>query len=172
MIPQAAVAMLACARLGAMHSVVFGGFSADALLSRIQDADATLVITADGGYRKGAAFALKGAVDEALKGSTNVKNVLVVKRTGQEVAWGSKDVWWHEIVDKQSDKHTPEFFDSENGLFILYTSGTTAKPKGIYHTTGGYLTQAAYTHHAVFDLKPETDVYWCTADVGWITGHS
>lgn len=172
MIPQAAIAMLACARLGAMHSVVFGGFSADALLSRIQDADATLVITADGGYRKGAAFALKAAVDEALKGSTNVKNVLVVKRTGQEVAWGAKDIWWHEIVDKQSDKHTPEFFDSENGLFILYTSGTTAKPKGIYHTTGGYLTQAAYTHHAVFDLKPESDVYWCTADVGWITGHS
>lgn len=172
MIPQAAIAMLACARLGAMHSVVFGGFSADALLSRIQDADATLVITADGGYRKGAAFALKGAVDEALKGSTNVKNVLVVKRTSQEVAWGSKDVWWHEIVDRQSDKHEPEFFDSENGLFILYTSGTTAKPKGIYHTTGGYLTQAAFTHHAVFDLKPETDIYWCTADVGWITGHS
>lgn len=172
MIPQAAIAMLACARLGAMHSVVFGGFSADALLSRIQDADASLVITADGGYRKGAAFALKAAVDEALKGSTNVKNVLVVKRTGQEVAWSGKDIWWHEIVDKQSDKHTPEFFDSENGLFILYTSGTTAKPKGIYHTTGGYLTQAAYTHHAVFDLKTETDVYWCTADVGWITGHS
>jgi acetyl-CoA synthetase len=172
MIPEAAVAMLACARLGAMHSVVFGGFSADALLSRIQDADATLVITADGGYRKGAAFGLKGAVDEALKGQTNVKNVLVVKRTGQEVNWTSKDIWWHEIVDKQPDTHTPEFFDSENGLFILYTSGTTAKPKGIYHTTGGYLTQAAFTHHAVFDLKPETDVYWCTADVGWITGHS
>lgn len=172
MIPQAAIAMLACARLGAIHSVVFGGFSADALLSRIQDADASLVITADGGYRKSAVFALKGAVDEALKGSTNVKNVLVVKRTGQEVAWGAKDVWWHEIVDKQSDKHKPEFFDSENGLFILYTSGTTAKPKGIYHTTGGYLTQAAFTHHTVFDLKPETDVYWCTADIGWITGHS
>ncbi len=172
MIPEAAIAMLAIARLGAMHSVVFGGFSADALLSRIQDADATLVITADGGYRKGAAFALKVAVDEALKGKTNVKNVLVVKRTGQEVNWSDKDIWWHELVDKQADTHTPEFFDSENGLFILYTSGTTAKPKGIYHTTGGYLTQAAFTHHAVFDLKPETDVYWCTADVGWITGHS
>jgi len=172
MIPEAAIAMLACARLGAMHSVIFGGFSADSLLSRIQDADATLVITADGGYRKGAAFALKPAVDEALKGSTNVKNVLVVKRTGQETAWGEKDIWWHEIVDKQSDKHTAEFFDSENGLFILYTSGTTAKPKGIYHTTGGYLTQAAFTHSAVFDLKPESDVYWCTADIGWITGHS
>jgi len=172
MIPEAAIAMLACARLGAMHSVIFGGFSADSLLSRIQDADATLVITADGGYRKGAAFALKPAVDEALKGATNVKNVLVVKRTGQETAWTEKDIWWHEIVDKQSDKHTAEFFDSENGLFILYTSGTTAKPKGIYHTTGGYLTQAAFTHSAVFDLKPETDVYWCTADIGWITGHS
>jgi len=172
MIPEAAIAMLACARLGAMHSVIFGGFSADSLLSRIQDADATLVITADGGYRKGAAFALKPAVDEALKGATNVKNVLVVKRTGQETAWGEKDIWWHEIVDKQSDKHTAEFFDSENGLFILYTSGTTAKPKGIYHTTGGYLTQAAFTHSAVFDLKAESDVYWCTADIGWITGHS
>jgi acetyl-CoA synthetase len=172
MIPEAAIAMLACARLGAMHSVIFGGFSADSLLSRIQDADATLVITADGGYRKGAAFALKPAVDEALKGATNVKNVLVVKRTGQDTAWGEKDIWWHEIVDKQSDKHTAEFFDSENGLFILYTSGTTAKPKGIYHTTGGYLTQAAFTHNVVFDLKPESDVYWCTADIGWITGHS
>ena len=172
MIPEAAIAMLACARLGAMHSVIFGGFSADSLLSRIQDADATLVITADGGYRKGAAFALKPAVDEALKGATNVKNVLVVKRTGQETAWTGKDIWWHELVDKQSDKHTAEFFDSENGLFILYTSGTTAKPKGIYHTTGGYLTQAAFTHNVVFDLKPETDVYWCTADIGWITGHS
>jgi acetyl-CoA synthetase len=172
MIPQAAIAMLACARLGAMHSVVFGGFSADSLLSRIQDADASLVITSDGGYRKGSAFALKTAVDEALRGETNVKNVLVVKRTGQEVTWGEKDIWWHELVDRQSDQHSPEFFDSENGLFILYTSGTTAKPKGIYHTTGGYLTQASFTHHAVFDLKAESDVYWCTADIGWITGHS
>ena len=173
MIPEAAIAMLACARLGALHSVVFGGFSADSLLSRIQDADATLVITADGGFRKGAPFALKPAVDEALKGETNVKNVLVVKRTGQDTKFdSSKDIWWHELVDKQSDKHECEFFDSENGLFILYTSGTTAKPKGIYHTTGGYLTQAAFTHHAVFDLKPEKDIYWCTADIGWITGHS
>jgi acetyl-CoA synthetase len=173
MIPEAAIAMLACARLGAMHSVVFGGFSADSLLARIQDADASLVITADGGFRKGAPFALKPAVDEALKGKTNVKNVLVVKRTGQptEVVAG-RDIWWHEIVDRQSDNHEAEFFDSEQGLFILYTSGTTAKPKGIYHTTGGYLTQAAFTHRMVFDLKPETDVYWCTADIGWITGHS
>ena len=173
MIPEAAIAMLACARLGAMHSVVFGGFSAEALLSRIQDADAKVVITADGGYRKGAANALKPAVDEALKGKQNVKHVLVVKRTGQEVAWdSSRDVWWHEIVDRQSAEHVAEAFDSEHGLFILYTSGTTAKPKGIYHTTGGYLTQAAFTHRNVFDLKPEKDIYWCTADVGWVTGHS
>ena len=173
LIPEAAVAMLACARIGAIHSVVFGGFSADALLSRIQDADAKLVITADGGFRKGAAFALKPAVDEALKGATNVKHVLVVKRTGQECAWNSdRDIWWHDIVPKQPSTHTPEFFDSEHPLFILYTSGTTAKPKGIFHTTGGYLTQVAYTHKVVFDIKPRTDVYWCTADVGWITGHS
>jgi acetyl-CoA synthetase len=173
LIPEAAVAMLACARIGAIHSVVFGGFSADALLSRIQDADATLVITADGGFRKGAAFALKPAVDEALKGETNVKQVLVVKRTGQETAWdNNRDIWWHDIVDRQHSTHDPEFFDSEHPLFILYTSGTTAKPKGIFHTTGGYLTQVAYTHKVVFDIKPKTDVYWCTADVGWITGHS
>jgi acetyl-CoA synthetase len=173
MIPEAAVAMLACARIGAAHSVVFGGFSADALLSRIQDADAKLVITADGGFRKGGAFALKPAVDEALKGKTNVEKVLVVKRTGQETAWNNAtDMWWHDIVDRQSAEHVAESFDSEHPLFILYTSGTTAKPKGIFHTTGGYLTQAAFTHRAVFDLKPETDVYWCTADVGWITGHS
>ena len=173
MIPEAAVAMLACARIGAAHSVVFGGFSADSLLARIQDADATLVITADGGYRKGAAFALKPTVDEALQGETNVKNVLVVKRTGQEVAFdSSRDIWWDEIVDRQSAEHEAEFFDSEHVLFILYTSGTTAKPKGIFHTTGGYLTQAAFTHKMVFDLKAESDVYWCTADIGWITGHS
>ena len=173
MIPEAAVAMLACARIGAVHSVVFGGFSADALLSRIQDADAKLVITADGGFRKGSAFALKPAVDDALMGKHNVAKVLVVKRTGQETAWNSeRDSWWHEIVGRQSKSHTPEFFESEHPLFILYTSGTTAKPKGIFHTTGGYLTQAAYTHRVVFDIKPDTDIYWCTADVGWITGHS
>ena len=173
LIPEAIVAMLACARIGAIHSVVFGGFSADALLSRIQDADATLVITADGGFRKGAAFALKPLVDEALKGETNVANVLVVKRTGQETAWNEgRDIWWHDLVDRQNPTHTPEYFDSEHPLFILYTSGTTAKPKGIFHTTGGYLTQAAYTHKVVFDIKAETDIYWCTADVGWITGHT
>jgi acetyl-CoA synthetase len=172
MIPEAAIAMLACARVGAAHSVVFGGFSADSLLARIQDADASLVITADGGFRKGSAFALKSIVDEALKGETNVKNVLVVKRTGQEVSFTTRDIWWHELVDKQSSEHEAEAFDSEHPLFILYTSGTTAKPKGIAHTTGGYLTQAAFTHRVVFDLKPEKDIYWCTADVGWITGHS
>ena len=172
MIPEAAIAMLACARIGAPHSVVFGGFSADALLSRIQDADAKLVITADGGFRKGAPFALKPAVDEALKGAHNVEKVLVVARTKQETAWSDRDIWWHNIVDRQSSEHVAESFDSEHPLFILYTSGTTAKPKGIFHTTGGYLTQVAYTHKVVFDIKAESDIYWCTADIGWVTGHS
>jgi len=172
MIPEAVVAMLACARIGATHSVVFGGFSADSLLARIQDAEAKLVITADGGFRKGSAFALKPIVDDALKGTTTVEKVLVVKRTGQEVKMGTSDIWWHELVDRQSPAHEAIGFDSEHSLFILYTSGTTAKPKGIHHTTGGYLTQAAFTHRVVFDIKSERDVYWCTADVGWVTGHS
>jgi acetyl-CoA synthetase len=173
MIPEAAMAMLACARIGAVHSVIFGGFSADAVTVRNNDAQAKLVITADGGFRKGAAFALKPTVDTALEKSPTVEKVLVVKRTGQEtVMKAGRDIWWSDIVDRQSDKHVAQGFDSEHGLFILYTSGTTAKPKGIYHTTGGYLTQAAFTHKMVFDLKAESDVYWCTADIGWITGHS
>jgi acetyl-CoA synthetase len=172
MIPEAVVAMLACARIGATHSVVFGGFSADSLLARIQDAEAKLVITADGGFRKGSAFALKPIVDDALRGAHTVERVLVVKRTGQEINMSDRDIWWHELVDQQSAEHEAIGFDSEHSLFILYTSGTTAKPKGIHHTTGGYLTQAAFTHRMVFDIKPESDVYWCTADVGWVTGHS
>ncbi len=172
MIPEAIIAMLACARIGAIHSVVFAGFSAEALRSRIEDADAKLVITADGQNRRGSAMDLKSAVDEAVDASPGVENVLVVKRTGTDVTWHDRDLWWHELVGRQSTEHTPEAFDSETPLFILYTSGTTGKPKGILHTSGGYLTQAAYTHKMVFDLKPETDVYWCTADVGWVTGHS
>ena len=173
MIPEAIVSMLACARIGATHSVVFGGFSADSLQARINDADAKLVITADGGFRKGSAFALKPTVDEALKSTPSVEKVLVVQRTKQEISWdASLDLWWHDLVERQEADHEAPAFDSEHPLFILYTSGTTAKPKGIFHTTGGYLTQAAFTHHAVFDLKPEKDIYWCTADVGWVTGHS
>jgi acetyl-CoA synthetase len=173
MIPEAIVSMLACARIGATHSVVFGGFSADSLQARINDADAKLVITADGGFRKGSAFALKPTVDEALKSTPSVEKVLVVQRTKQDISWdSSRDLWWHDLVERQEADHEAPAFDSEHPLFILYTSGTTAKPKGIFHTTGGYLTQAAFTHHAVFDLKPEKDIYWCTADVGWVTGHS
>lgn len=173
MIPEAVVSMLACARLGAAHTVVFGGFSSDALASRIVDCEARVVITSDGGYRRGAASALKPAVDEALESCPDVSSVLVVRRTGQEVAWTEgRDHWWHDLVDSASAQHEPEAFDAEQPLFVMYTSGTTGKPKGILHTSGGYLTQSAYSFNAVFDHKPETDVYWCTADIGWVTGHS
>jgi len=173
MIPEAAIAMLACARIGATHSVVFGGFSVDALSGRIQDQDASLVITADGGYRRGVASALKPTVDEAVAKCPTVRNVLVVRRTGQDVEWTEgRDIWWHDAVDSASPQHEAPALDAEHPLFILYTSGTTAKPKGILHTTGGYLTQVSWTYNAVFDIKPETDVYWCSADIGWVTGHS
>ncbi|HTZ43785.1 MAG TPA: acetate--CoA ligase [Jatrophihabitans sp.] len=171
---EAVVSMLACARVGAIHSVIFGGFSAQAIYDRVIDADASLVITADGGYRRGKVFPLKPVVDEALaKGSTGVKHVLVVKRGENEVEWtDGRDLWWSDLVGNQPTSHEAAAFDAENPLFILYTSGTTGKPKGILHTTGGYLTQAAYTHHVAFDHKPETDIFWCTADIGWVTGHS
>lgn len=173
MIPEAVVTLLAIVRLGAVHSVVFAGFSADALSSRILDSDCTFVVTADGAFRRGAASPLKPAVDEALLSCPNVKKVLVVRRTGGDVQWvQDRDVWWHDVVEHQSTEHTPEYFPAEHTMFIMYTSGTTAKPKGIFHTTGGYLTQVATTYNHVFDVKPETDICWTAADIGWITGHS
>ncbi|MFF4029602.1 acetate--CoA ligase [Streptomyces sviceus] len=173
MIPETVVAMLACARIGAPHTVVFGGFSAEALRGRILDCDARVVITADGGYRRGKPSALKPAVDEAVRECPDVRSVLVVRRTGQDVDWtDDRDVWWHDLVAAQPAEHKAEAFDSEHPLYIMYTSGTTARPKGILHSTGGYLAQVAWTHWAVFDVKPERDVFWTAADIGWVTGHS
>ena len=172
MILEAPIALLACARIGAPHTMVFGGFSAEALRDRINDAQAKVVITADGGYRRGTAAALKPNVDKAIAETPSVEHVLVAKRTGQETAMvEGRDVWWDEIVARQSEDCPPEEMEAEDMLYVLYTSGTTAKPKGIVHTTAGYLLGASWTHKTVFDIK-EDDIYWCAADIGWVTGHS
>jgi acetyl-CoA synthetase len=173
MVPELPVAMLACARLGAAHSVVFGGFSADALRDRINDAEAKVLITQDEGWRAGKVVPLKKNADDAVADTPSIEKVVVLRRTGNEVSWtDDRDVWWHDLVEGQSADCQPEAMDAEDLLYLLYTSGTTAKPKGIMHTTGGYLTGVATTHRLVFDLHPDTDVYWCAADIGWVTGHS
>jgi len=173
MVPELPMALLACARIGAVHSVVFGGFSADSLRDRINDAEAKVLITGDGAWRRGSIVPLKDTADEALAECPTIEKVLVLRRTEHDVAMADgRDVWWHDLVPQQSADCPPESMDAEDLLYLLYTSGTTAKPKGIMHTTGGYLTQVAYTHRTVFDLRPDDDVYWCAADVGWVTGHS
>ncbi len=172
MVPELAIAMLACTRIGAPHTVVFAGFSADSLRDRILDVGAKLVVTADGGFRRGKALPLKATVDEALSGTPDVRRVVVVRRTGEPVAMrDGRDLWWHDLMKEAPADCPPAKLDAEHPLFVLYTSGSTGKPKGILHSTGGYLTHVAATTHAIFDLK-ESDTYWCTADAGWITGHS
>lgn len=174
MVPEAAVAMLACARIGAVHSVIFGGFSPEAVAGRIIDSNSRLVITSDEGVRAGRSIPLKKNVDDALKNPnvTSVEHVVVLKRTGGKIDWQEgRDLWWHDLVEQASDQHQAEEMNAEDPLFILYTSGSTGKPKGVLHTTGGYLVYAALTFKYVFDYHPG-DIYWCTADVGWVTGHS
>ena len=173
MVPELPVAMLACARIGAVHSVVFGGFTAQSLKDRINDAEAVALVTQDGAWRRGSVIDLKGIADEALQDCPTIRHAIVLRRTEHDVVMqDGRDHWWHDVVASQSDACEPQPMDSEDPLYILYTSGTTGRPKGIVHTTGGYLTQCAFTHKHVFDLHPDTDVYWCTADCGWVTGHS
>lgn len=171
MIPEATYSMLACTRIGAVHSVVFAGFSPDSIADRIEDCESDFVITADFGWRGGKPLPLKENVDAAIKKAPRVKKTLVVKHTGQNISWTERDIWYHDLIAKESTECEPEWMDSEDPLFLLYTSGSTNKPKGVLHTTGGYLTYASYTHQIVFDYHPE-DVYWCAADIGWVTGHS
>jgi acetyl-CoA synthetase len=173
MIPEAPAAMLACARIGAPHSVVFGGFSAEAVKDRIKDCEAKIVITADFSLRRGKPLPMKENIDKVLPDCPSIEHCVVVRRTGGDIAWTEgRDVWWHEALERASADCPAEPFDAEQMLFLLYTSGTTAKPKGIVHTTGGYMTGVAATHKLIFDIKPETDVFWCSADIGWVTGHS
>ena len=172
MIPELPVAMLACARIGAVHSVVFGGFSADSLVDRIDDTQAKLLITGDGAWRRGTVVSLKAAADDAVARCPSIEHVIVVQRTDNEIAMeDGRDIWYHDAIEGQSEDCAPEVMNAEDLLYILYTSGTTGKPKGIVHTQGGYLTGAMTTHHYVFDIKPD-DVYWCAADIGWVTGHT